>query len=86
MVVDFRFVGSQFNQPRTAQDDSQRVDSFKVVNFTVNYDVTQQIQAYTRVENLFNEKYEEVLFFGTPVRSIYGGVRVNFEVPLGSKS
>jgi len=85
-VMDYRFVGSQFNNPSTAQNDSQRVDSFQVVNLTVNYDVTKQVQAYVRVENLFDEKYEEILNFGTPVRSIFGGVRMNFELPVGSQS
>ena len=82
VVLDFRWVGSQFNQPSTAQDNSQRVDSFKVVNLAVSYDVMKQVEVYARIDNLFNEKYEEILFFGTPVRSIFGGVRVNFELPF----
>ena len=86
VVIDFRFVGSQFNNPSTAQNNTQRVGSFEVVNLTASYDVTNQIQVYTRVENLFDEEFEEVRFFGTPVRSIYGGVRMNFELPLGSNS
>ena len=86
VTLDFRFIGSQFNLPSTAQDDTQRVPSFKVVNLSASYDVTKQFQIFTRVENLLNEKYEEVLFFGTPVRSIYGGVRVNFEIPVLSDS
>ena len=86
VVVDFRWVGSQFNQPSTAENDSQRVPSFKVVNLAMSYDVTKQIEVYTRVDNLFNEKYEEVLFFGTPVRSIFGGIRVQFDLPLGDTS
>ena len=81
VTIDFRFVGSQFNRPSTAQDNTQRVPSFKVVNLSASYDVTKQMQIFTRVENLFNEKYEEVLFFGTPIRSVYGGLRVNFEFP-----
>jgi vitamin B12 transporter len=28
------------------------------------------------VDNLFNERYEEILFFGTPIRSVYGGIKV----------
>ncbi len=83
VVVDFRWVGSQFNRPSTAQDDSQRVPSFKVVNLVVSYDVMKQVEVYTRIDNLFNEKYEEVLFFGTPVRSVFGGVRVQFDLPVG---
>lgn len=83
VVVDFRWVGSQFNRPSTAENDSQRVPSFKVVNLAMSYDLTKQVEVYTRVENLFNEKYEEILFFGTPVRSVFGGVRVQFDLPVG---
>ncbi len=47
-----------------------------------SYDVTKQIQAYVRLDNMFNEKYEEVLLFGTPIRSIFGGVRFNYDLPI----
>jgi vitamin B12 transporter len=49
-----------------------------VWSLAVTYDVTKQLQAYLRAENLFNEKYEEVASAGTPIRSIFGGVRVTF--------
>ena len=83
VVVDFRWVGSQFNRPSTAENDSQRVPSFKVVNLAMSFDVTKQVEVYARIDNLFNEKYEEILFFGTPVRSVFGGIRVQFDLPLG---
>jgi vitamin B12 transporter len=65
-------VGSRFNDPA----NTQRLDPFGVVNAAATYDVTKQVQLYGRVENLFNEKYEEILFFGTPIRSVFGGVRI----------
>ena len=73
MILDFRFVGSQFNNPARAQDDTERVDSFNVVNLAVNYDLSDQFQAYVRVDNLFDEAYEEILNYGTPGRSVFGG-------------
>ena len=78
--VEFRFVGSQFDDAA----NQQRVGSFPVFNLSAEYAINSHVQAYTRVENLFDEEYEEVRLFGTPIRSIYGGVRVNFDVPLGS--
>ena len=80
MVLDVRFVGSQFND----MENTQRVDSFEVVNVAVNYDLSDQFQAYVRVDNLFDEEYEEILFFGTPGRSVFGGIRANFDLPFGS--
>ena len=84
MTVSFRYVGSRFN----TTGNRQPMPDFHVVNFAANYDINQHIEAYVRVENLFDRNYEEVLFFGTPVRSIYGGVRVSFDVldPFGSQS
>ncbi|MBD0305707.1 MAG: TonB-dependent receptor [Nitrospiraceae bacterium] len=70
--VDYRYVGSRFNDPA----NTQGLDPFGVVNAAATYDVTKQVQLYGRVENLFNEKYEEILFFGTPIRSVFGGVRI----------
>jgi vitamin B12 transporter len=70
-----RYVGSRFSDLRNRQP----LRAFDVWALSVTYDVTIRVQAYTRVENLFDEKYEEVLNAGTPGRSIYVGVRVNFD-------
>jgi vitamin B12 transporter len=72
-VLTGRFVGSRFNTTR----DRQNITGFGVWNWTTNYDVNKKVQAYVRVDNLFNQQYEEILNAGTPVRSIYFGLRVN---------
>jgi len=56
--------------------------SFVVWNLSASYEVTKGIQAYVRAENIFGEEYEEILFFGTPIRSIFGGVRINYDLPI----
>lgn len=73
--LEGRYVGSRFN------DDSnlQPMRAFDVWNISASYDVTNRVQTYVRVDNIFNEKYEEVLLFGTPVRSIFVGLRVNYD-------
>ncbi len=76
--LEGRFVGQRFND--TLNEES--LPQFYVWNISATYDVNKRIQVYTRADNLFNEKYEEVLFFGTPIRSIFGGVRMNFDMPL----
>ncbi len=76
--LEGRFVGDRFNDV----NNNEFLPSFNVWNFSAAYDVTKQIQAYARVDNIFNEQYEEVLFFGTPIRSVFGGVRVNYDIPL----
>jgi vitamin B12 transporter len=80
LTIDYRFVGARNNN--LANSSSQKLGVFNVVNLSASYDVTKNWQAYVRVDNLFNEKYEEIIFFGTPTRSVYGGVRMNYDVPL----
>lgn len=72
--VDFRYVGSRFNNSA----NSQKMGSFDVVNISATYDVTKQMQLFGRIDNAFNEEYEELLFFGTPIRSVFGGIKLTY--------
>jgi len=76
--LEGRYVGQRYNDVNNLQS----VPSFYVFNASATYDVNKTVQIYGRADNIFNQKYEEVLFFGTPIRSIFGGVRVNFDMPL----
>ena len=76
--LEGRYVGQRYN----VQGNRQSIPSFVVWNLSATYDVKKHVQIYTRAYNIFNEKYEEVLFFGTPIRSIFGGVRMNFDMPI----
>ena len=67
-----RYVGSRLNDTQNRQ--SQR--AFDVWSLAASYDATKRIQLYIRVENLFDEKYEEILNAGTAGRSIYVGMKV----------
>lgn len=80
ITVMFRYVGSRFS----TTGNQQPLPDFHVVNVSASYNFTPSIQGYVRAENLLNRRYEEVLFFGTPVRSVFGGIRVNFDIPLGA--
>lgn len=80
LTATFRYVGSRFN----TTGNQQPLPDFHVMNVAASYAFTPSIQGYVRVENLLDRQYEELLFFGTPVRSVYGGVRVNFDLPVGS--
>jgi vitamin B12 transporter len=76
--LEGRFVGQRYNNT----GNTGSIGSFYVWNLSATYEVNKQIQVYTRVDNIFNEKYEEVLFFGTAVRSVFGGMRINYDMPL----
>ena len=78
--VIFRYVGSRFN----TVNNQQPLPDFHIINIAASYDFTPSIQGFVRVENIFDRNYEEVLFLGTPVRSVYGGIRMNFDIPMGN--
>jgi vitamin B12 transporter len=76
VTLAVRYVGSRFNDLQ----NQQPMRAFDVWALTAAYELTKTVQAYTRVENLFDEKYEELLNAGTAVRSIYVGVRMKYDV------
>ncbi len=76
VYVDYRFVGARNND--IANSPGQRLGSFGVVNVAASYEVTKHWQVYTRIENLLGQDYEEILGFGAPIRSIFGGVKFTY--------
>lgn len=51
---------------------------YVLVNLGADYQISNNISVYGRVENLFGEDYEEIFSFATAGRAAYGGVRVRF--------
>lgn len=74
--MDWRFVGARNDTKNNLP--SERQGSFGVVNLSGSYDFATHWQAFGRIENLFNQDYEEVLFYGTPTRSVFGGVKFTY--------
>lgn len=78
--IDYRFVGARNNN--LSNNPSEKLGVFNIVDLSASYDVTKNWQAYVRVDNLFNENYEEIFLFGRPIRSIFGGIRINYDLPI----
>ncbi len=55
-----------------------KLGSYTLVNLAATHDVSKTVQIFGRVENLLNERYEEVFGYGTAGIGVYGGVRVRF--------
>ena len=51
---------------------------YTVVNVAGSYDLNDRARVTARVENLFDEDYEEIFSFATPGRAAYGGVKARF--------
>lgn len=58
--------------------NSYKDKAFVVVNGIINYDLNNNLSLYVRADNVFNKTYEEVMGYGTPPYSMYGGVKAKF--------
>ena len=61
--------------------DGNRVytlDSYTVVNLAARYEVVDHVEIYGRVENLFDEYYEEAWSYATPGLSAFAGFKVSY--------
>lgn len=54
------------------------IPAYAVVNGGFNYQVSDQVEVYGRVHNLFDTKYQEVYGFNTQGRTFYAGARAKF--------
>ena len=77
----FRFVG-QREDVDFSSFPSKRVTlpSYLLVDFSLGYKILDQIKLNMRVENIFDKKYEEVLFYGTSRRALYFSVGYNLNI------
>ena len=62
----------------TMVEEVRRPPNVASFNLGGDFRITNNVQVYARVENLFDEKYEEVITFRTPGRAEYMGVRFSF--------
>jgi len=67
-------VGASFDNA----SNTRRLQSYVLADIRASFPVTQMIEVYGRVENLFDEHYETIFRYGTPGRAAYGGVRVTY--------
>ncbi len=58
--------------------NTRRLDGYALASIRASYPISQAIDLFGRVENLFNEKYETASRFGTLGRNAYVGVRAKF--------
>ncbi len=54
------------------------VDAWTRVDLSAAYRLTDTVELFGRIDNLFDEDYQQVLNYGTPGISAYAGVRARF--------
>jgi vitamin B12 transporter len=72
-VADYTFIGERFDSAV-----KRTLSSYSIVNMSGSYEVSRELTLFARIENLFDEEYEEIGSFNTPGISFYGGIRASF--------
>ncbi len=57
---------------------SRNLSQYSLVNLKGRYFISDSITLFARIDNLFNESYEEAGNYGVPGVSAFGGVKVEF--------
>jgi vitamin B12 transporter len=68
------YQGKRFNDAGNATP----ITSNTTVNLFGSYDLTEKWQLFGRIDNLFNDRTEQITGFGVPGLAAYGGVRAAF--------
>ena len=58
--------------------DRYRMPSYTLVNLGVNYQLTQNLNIYANLNNVFNKKYENIVGYGQEGRNVYVGLKGSF--------
>lgn len=58
--------------------NTRRLDGYVLTDLRAALPITERVEVYGRVENLFDERYQTIFQYGTPGRAAYGGVRVRY--------
>jgi len=77
--LDIDYVGKRYDIDYSTWPTMRvTLDSYMLVNLSATYDVTGRMRLCAGVKNLGNEKYEEVLGYGTPGISLFAGIKFSF--------
>lgn len=53
-----------------------KLDDYLLASFKVGWRLTDEVEAYARVENAFDVRYQDVVGYNTPGRTVYAGLRL----------
>nr|WP_321456685.1 TonB-dependent receptor [uncultured Cohaesibacter sp.] len=70
------FVDASFSADRT--DFTGPLGDYTLVNVGADYKITDNVQIYGRVNNLFDEDYQEIAYYNTAGITGYLGLKANF--------
>jgi vitamin B12 transporter len=76
--VSVTYNGQEINNFGFADGLPVFVDGWIRVDLRASYQLNDTFELYGRIDNLFDEDYQQILNFGTPGASVFGGVRATF--------
>jgi len=79
--ADVRWVDDRLTESFEFDEDGNpagKLDAYWLVNLAGRYEFNEHLTINARIENLFDEYYEETWSFATPGLSAYGGIRVTY--------
>lgn len=77
----YQFTGERddtFFNSNTFENETVTLDSFSLLDFNVNYQVTKNIKLFASVTNILDEEYEEIYRYQTLGRNVRGGFTLSF--------
>jgi vitamin B12 transporter len=72
------YVGSQVDGNRSFSIQRLDTDPYFLVNLAADYDLGKGVTLFARIDNLFDERYENPIGFQRPGFGAFAGLRVNF--------
>lgn len=67
-------VSNSFDDP----GNFTRLQGYVLVDLRASFPVTDAVELFGRIENLFDERYQTAFRYGQPGRAAYGGVRLRY--------
>jgi len=72
------YVGSWIDGNRDFSIPRLTAVGYTIANVAANYDLTDKLSIFGRVDNLFGRRYEEPVGFLQPSRGVYAGAKAKF--------
>ena len=73
------YVGSQVDGNRSFSVQRLDTDPYFLVNLAADYDLGRGVTVFARIDNLFDERYQNPTGFQRPGFGVFAGMRVDFE-------
>ena len=76
LTASLYFVGRRYDSNYSVYPvERVGLGGYALLNLAAGYEVAENVEAFARVENVFDRDYEEVYGFGTPGVAGYGGLK-----------